>query len=221
VFGRHIVAPRLTEEAIVKNFLEIAMLNINARRAVRVASLLALLAPTTASASVLTELTLNSSPPADSVFAGGTMTGTIQLWTTDSASHIVPLGSPTQLPSTPANSEGILRWTTQAEYCWIDLAGLIGEGQTEFQMFAFPPNPNIPPGPPVAPPLVEIGMLNGASFEEATGPLVGFDGAQQVGTWKITEEVTPIPAALPLFATGLGGLGLLGWRRNRKAQAVA
>ena len=31
---------------------------------------------------------------------------------------------------------------------------------------------------------------------------------------------TPIPAALPLFATGLGGLGLLGWRRKRKARAV-
>jgi hypothetical protein len=31
---------------------------------------------------------------------------------------------------------------------------------------------------------------------------------------------TPLPAALPLFATGLGGLGLLGWRRKRKAQAV-
>jgi hypothetical protein len=30
---------------------------------------------------------------------------------------------------------------------------------------------------------------------------------------------TPLPVALPLFATGLGGLGLLGWRRKRKAQA--
>jgi hypothetical protein len=30
---------------------------------------------------------------------------------------------------------------------------------------------------------------------------------------------TPLPAALPLFATGLGGLGLLGWRRKRKAAA--
>jgi hypothetical protein len=28
---------------------------------------------------------------------------------------------------------------------------------------------------------------------------------------------TPLPAALPLFATGLGALGLLGWRRRRKA----
>jgi hypothetical protein len=32
---------------------------------------------------------------------------------------------------------------------------------------------------------------------------------------------TPLPAALPLFATGLGGLGLLGWRRKKKAQAAA
>ena len=29
--------------------------------------------------------------------------------------------------------------------------------------------------------------------------------------------VTPIPAALPLFATGLGALGLLGWRRKKAA----
>ena len=32
---------------------------------------------------------------------------------------------------------------------------------------------------------------------------------------------TPLPAALPLFATGLGALGLLGWGRKRKAQATA
>ena len=31
---------------------------------------------------------------------------------------------------------------------------------------------------------------------------------------------TPLPAALPLFATGLGALGLLGWRRKRKAAAT-
>jgi uncharacterized protein (TIGR03118 family) len=39
------------------------------------------------------------------------------------------------------------------------------------------------------------------------GELNGLIGALQ----------TPIPAALPLFATGLAGLGLLGWRRKRKA----
>jgi hypothetical protein len=40
------------------------------------------------------------------------------------------------------------------------------------------------------------------------------------GTEVIATTTTPLPAALPLFATGLGGLGLLGWRRRRKAQAV-
>ena len=37
----------------------------------------------------------------------------------------------------------------------------------------------------------------------------------------LAPTTTPLPAALPLFATGLGGLGLLGWRRKRKAKAVA
>jgi hypothetical protein len=32
---------------------------------------------------------------------------------------------------------------------------------------------------------------------------------------------TPLPAALPLFATGLGVLALLGWRRKRMAQTAA
>jgi hypothetical protein len=31
---------------------------------------------------------------------------------------------------------------------------------------------------------------------------------------------TPLPAAFPLFATGLGALGLLGWRRKRKNAAA-
>ena len=33
----------------------------------------------------------------------------------------------------------------------------------------------------------------------------------------INPGETPLPATLPLFATGLGVLGLLGWRRKRKA----
>ena len=35
------------------------------------------------------------------------------------------------------------------------------------------------------------------------------------------EGSTPLPAALPLFGTGLGALGLLGWRRKRKAALAA
>jgi hypothetical protein len=34
------------------------------------------------------------------------------------------------------------------------------------------------------------------------------------------EPPAPLPAALPLFATGLGALGLFGWRRKRKVTAA-
>jgi hypothetical protein len=39
-------------------------------------------------------------------------------------------------------------------------------------------------------------------------------------TFVVNAATTPLPAALPLFATGLGGLGLLGWRRKRKNTAA-
>ncbi len=37
---------------------------------------------------------------------------------------------------------------------------------------------------------------------------------------NVSVSPAPIPAALPLFATGLVALGLLGWRRKRKQVAV-
>jgi len=39
-------------------------------------------------------------------------------------------------------------------------------------------------------------------------------------TTIVFDNTTPLPAALPLFATGLGALGLLGWRRKRKNAAA-
>ncbi len=36
----------------------------------------------------------------------------------------------------------------------------------------------------------------------------------------VAPTTTPLPATLPLFASGLGALGLLGWRRKRKAQGA-
>jgi hypothetical protein len=47
-----------------------------------------------------------------------------------------------------------------------------------------------------------------------------------VGGWspitgELTVIATPLPATLPLFATGLGALGLVGWWKKRKAQAAA
>jgi len=44
------------------------------------------------------------------------------------------------------------------------------------------------------------------------------DGTFSGTMTPITEFVaqTPLPAALPLFVTGLGMIGVLGWRRRRK-----
>jgi len=36
-----------------------------------------------------------------------------------------------------------------------------------------------------------------------------------------TAPTTPLLATLPLFATGLGAFGLLGWRRKKRAAALA
>jgi hypothetical protein len=42
------------------------------------------------------------------------------------------------------------------------------------------------------------------------------------GSVSVTAvTATPLPAALPLFATGVGALGLFGWRRKRKNAALA
>jgi hypothetical protein len=42
---------------------------------------------------------------------------------------------------------------------------------------------------------------------------------QRFGIQAIATAATPLPATLPLFATGLGALGLIGWWRGRKATA--
>jgi hypothetical protein len=66
-------------------------------------------------------------------------------------------------------------------------------------------------GLPVTPP----------SGESAAGDVwfsVTADGYTETGsgTASFAATTTPLPAALPLFATGLGALGLFGWRRKRK-----
>lgn len=45
------------------------------------------------------------------------------------------------------------------------------------------------------------------------------DPQYQVGFFL--GATTPLPATMPLFATGLGAMGLFGWRRKRKSVAVA
>jgi hypothetical protein len=40
-------------------------------------------------------------------------------------------------------------------------------------------------------------------------------------TFGPATSATPVPAALPLLTTGLGAIGLLSWRRKRKAHSVS
>jgi hypothetical protein len=72
-----------------------------------------------------------------------------------------------------------------------------------------------------------IGPTSGASAFNV-GPFATGSGktftlsAMGDTTFSATTGVSavPLPAALPLFASGLGALGLLGWRRKRKALAA-
>jgi hypothetical protein len=63
-----------------------------------------------------------------------------------------------------------------------------------------------------------FGTVDGTVAFSPILPPNGFDG-----TFDVTVSATlsnPLPAALPLFASGLGALGLLGWHRKRKSVAA-
>jgi hypothetical protein len=72
--------------------------------------------------------------------------------------------------------------------------------------------------------LDNIAFANLANGDFQTGNLSAWtavaSGLGSAGV-EITVQETPLPATLPLFATGLGVMGLLGWRRRRRAQTAA
>ncbi len=53
------------------------------------------------------------------------------------------------------------------------------------------------------------------SLSTSTGIAAYSDGL----LYGVSAPPIPLPAAFPLFATALAGMGLLGWRRKRKAAA--
>jgi hypothetical protein len=63
-----------------------------------------------------------------------------------------------------------------------------------------------------------IAIVNQSACDE-TDPTCSIYTFSISGT--LEPATTPLPAALPLFASGLAAFGLLGWRRKRKAQAAA
>jgi hypothetical protein len=69
--------------------------------------------------------------------------------------------------------------------------------------------------------LLEFGMVTGTDNGDGTFDpldfLVDDDGLINQGPTSLVPDVVPLPAALPLFAGGLGGLGVMGWWRRRRA----
>jgi PEP-CTERM motif-containing protein len=65
-----------------------------------------------------------------------------------------------------------------------------------------------------------VGGIGGPSYECA-GFSCNIADERNVDANAGFASATPLPAALPLFASGLGAMGLFGWRRKRKASSIA
>jgi hypothetical protein len=65
-----------------------------------------------------------------------------------------------------------------------------------------------------------------STFDVSTSGLASFLGGPGNVDYSVTISlpagayVTPVPAALPLFATGIAALGLLLWRKKQRVQAA-
>jgi hypothetical protein len=60
-------------------------------------------------------------------------------------------------------------------------------------------------------------QIAGAAILNPDSPIPQFEAVLLTPCHSCGDPfVTPLPGALPLFATGLVGLGLHGWRRKKK-----
>jgi len=84
------------------------------------------------------------------------------------------------------------------------------------------PNSTLTPGNPSLELAITLtSSINGNATQSNSGGQGSATGRSLTQAFSgATPPAIPLPAALPLFATGLVGLGLLGWRRKKKAIAA-
>jgi hypothetical protein len=85
-----------------------------------------------------------------------------------------------------------------------DLGGFSGSSENSYEVI-------VPAGHNLAVAFLSFGLIS--TSYSYTFSIDAFSNANRSENFG----AVPLPAALPLFATGLGVLGLLGWRRRRKA----
>ena len=84
---------------------------------------------------------------------------------------------------------------------------------------------------PLLPSVLDLALFNSATLSVNTGVSPDLPGGVQTElSFNIIEleqtsiggpSPVPLPAALPLFGTGLGIMGFIGWRRKRRMAAEA
>jgi hypothetical protein len=130
---------------------------------------------------------------------GGSLTIDVTIGSVTAADLTIPDFSPLNIvgsQGTSPNGTGLLYVLNVSDL----------QGDSGFVVFI---NPNVQLNPLIGHNVIDIDQ---GEFTAASG-LIPFGLTGYIAA-------TPLPAALPLFASGLGTLGLLGWRRKRKNHAV-
>ena len=171
----------------------------------------------------------------EEVGANVVATGSGDIVTTGLGSNGVANVVPQLIPDVGAVFTGLPSSTPQAEFYTAALSGPASFGPGSQTFAATGTGAMVVLFDAVSEIAVPIGyssdtlLSDTAIYDTATFASLGVTPGTYVWTWgtgadqSFTLEIgtTPLPAALPLFATGLGALGLLGWRRKRKAAAIA
>ena len=131
----------------------------------------------------------------------------------------------TGLDVTVDKTENNVGWTADNN---IDTTGDgVGDGATGWFLDVAPDEPgfflvklgggNLPAGTHTTYVFENIAELTKLVFTDAQVNGITFDNIDRLSHYTVTNTVIPLPAALPLFLTALGGLGFLARRRRKMA----